>query len=64
MPRYYVNKRPGKNGKHKVHRFGCSWMPESENRLFVGNHARVDLALIRACMRLKKATAGCRFCRS
>ena len=37
MPVYYVNKKAQDNGDHEVHEAGCSYMPEDENRKFLGS---------------------------
>jgi hypothetical protein len=36
MSRYYVNKNAQDNGDHEVHKDGCSYMPEPENRKYLG----------------------------
>jgi len=33
MASYYVNKNAQSNGDHEVHKDGCTFMPEAENRL-------------------------------
>ena len=38
MANYYVNKNAQSNGDHEVHKSGCSFMPNEENRKFLGNH--------------------------
>lgn len=39
MPRYYVNKNTDDQGDHEVHKEGCSWLPEPDNRIYLGIHA-------------------------
>jgi hypothetical protein len=39
MALYYVNKNAQPNGDHEVHASTCTWLPESQNRLFLGNFA-------------------------
>jgi len=34
---YYVNKNAQANGDHEVHKSGCSYMPDSENRIYIGD---------------------------
>lgn len=36
MASYYVNKNAQSTGEHEVHRSGCSWMPETQNRIYLG----------------------------
>jgi len=36
MASYYVNKNSQANGDHEVHRTGCSFMPNAENRQYLG----------------------------
>lgn len=36
MPSYYVNKNAQSNGDHEVHKDGCSWLPDLENRQYLG----------------------------
>ena len=36
MPKYYVNKNAQDNGDHEVHKEGCSYMPDEENRQYLG----------------------------
>lgn len=34
---YYVNKNSQLNWDHEVHTSSCSWLPNSENRLYLWN---------------------------
>lgn len=34
--RFYVNKNAQSNGDHEVHRATCSWLPDVENRQYLG----------------------------
>lgn len=38
MARYYVNKNAQENGDHEVHELSCTFIPESENRRFLGEY--------------------------
>jgi len=38
MASYYVNKNAQANGDHEVHKYGCSWLPEVENRIYLDNY--------------------------
>ena len=33
---YYVNKNAQTTGEHEVHREDCKWLPDDENRLYLG----------------------------
>lgn len=46
--RFYVNKKAQSNGDHEVHRATCSWLPEPENRQYLGDFATPQQALIEA----------------
>ena len=35
--RFYVNKNAQPNGDHEVHRYDCSWLPDMENRIYLGD---------------------------
>ena len=37
MKLYYVNKNAQDTGEHEVHASGCSYMPNEENRLYLGS---------------------------
>ncbi|QTE22677.1 hypothetical protein [Polaribacter cellanae] len=38
MANYYVNKKAQSNRDHEVHKSGCSWLPELENRIYLGSY--------------------------
>lgn len=40
MAKNYVNKRAQSNGDHEVHKEGCARLPDSANRMYLGefNH--------------------------
>jgi hypothetical protein len=61
MASYYVNKNAQANGDHEVHKTGCSWMPESENRIYLGNFASCGPAVLEAKRHYAKAN-GCYYC--
>ena len=48
MPYYYVNKNQQANGDHEVHDGGCSWLPKSENRIYLGNFTTCGPAVTEA----------------
>ena len=45
MPVYYVNKNPQRNGDHEVHKDGCTYMPRTEHRFFLGLHTHCQAAV-------------------
>jgi len=36
MALYYVNKNAQPTGEHEVHKDDCSFLPDSENRIYLG----------------------------
>ena len=36
MVMYYVNKNAQTNGDHEVHLVGCFWLPDADNRIYLG----------------------------
>ena len=36
MDTYYVNSNAQPNGDHEVHKAGCRWLPEANNRVYLG----------------------------
>ena len=61
MARYYVNKNAQDNGDHEVHTTGCSFMPEPENRNYLGDFSSCGPAVAAAKKQYAKAD-GCFFC--
>lgn len=61
MDRYYVNKNAQSNGDHEVHKAGCSWMPEEENRLYLGLFASCHGA-VREAKKHYPQSNGCFYC--
>ena len=35
--RFYVNKYAQPTGEHEVHRSNCAWLPDAENRIYLGS---------------------------
>ena len=35
--RFYVNKYAQPTGEHEVHRSNCAWLPDAENRIYLGD---------------------------
>ena len=60
MEKYYVNKNAQSNGDHEVHILSCSWLPEPENRLYLGQFASCVPAVAEA-KRYYSLSNGCRW---
>jgi hypothetical protein len=37
MAKYHVNRNAQANRDHEVHTTGCSWLPDPENRIYLGD---------------------------
>ncbi|MBW1297022.1 hypothetical protein [Aquimarina litoralis] len=61
MPRYYVNKNAQTNGDHEVHKYGCPWLPNLENRIYLGEHTSCKSAVRKAKEYYRKVN-GCYHC--
>jgi len=61
MASYYVNKNAQSNGDHEVHKDGCTFMPEAENRLYLGNYFACAVAVSKAKETYPKSN-GCYYC--
>ena len=61
--RYYVNKNSQSNGDHKVHKEGCSRMPEEENKLYLGDFSSCHSAVNEAKKHYSQSN-GCYYCSS
>lgn len=61
MARYYVNKNAQNNGDHEVHKSGCSYMPDTENRLYLGDFDNCKDAIKEAKKTYSKSN-GCYYC--
>ncbi len=61
MSIYYVNKNPQANGDHEVHVSDCTFLPSSDNRLFLGNHFDCKSALVKARIHFPQSN-GCFYC--
>ena len=59
--RYYVNKNAQDNGDHEVHEEGCKWMPEKENRLYLGDFSNCHDAVKEAKKHYPQSN-GCYYC--
>ena len=63
MARYCVNKNAQSNGDHEVHRDGCSYMPQAQNQLPLGEHYTCVTA-VAAAKRVYPSANGCAYCSS
>ncbi|MCX6799483.1 MAG: hypothetical protein NTW59_05315, partial [Candidatus Diapherotrites archaeon] len=61
MDAYYVNKNAQANGDHEVHTETCTWLPDVENRLFLGNFTSCYPAVAEAKKHFIQSN-GCYFC--
>lgn len=59
--RFYVNKNAQNNGDHEVHRATCCWLPESENRQYLGDFATSQEA-VREARKYYNQVNGCYYC--
>ena len=61
MARYYVNRNAQPNGDHEVHEFSCYWLPEPENRQYLGEFTSCFPAVTEA-RRYYQQVNGCKHC--
>lgn len=61
MSRYYVNKNAQGNGDHEVHTTGCSYMPNEENKVYLGVFSTCRSAVTKAKDTYPKSN-GCFYC--
>ena len=61
MSKYYVNKNAQSNGDHEVHKEGCSYMPSSENRIYLGDFSNCNSA-VSAGKKHYDQVDGCYYC--
>lgn len=59
--RFYVNKNAQPNGDHEVHRATCSWLPDVENRQYLGEFSTSQEA-VRAAKKHYNHVDGCAYC--
>lgn len=61
MALYYVNKNAQSNGDHEVHKSGCSFMPDSDNRIYLGDFVFCSSAITEA-RKYFNDVDGCYYC--
>lgn len=62
MAYYCVNKKAQSNGDHEVHKVGCSWYPNEENRVLLGDHSHCSFAVSKAIALGYHTANGCAHC--
>ena len=61
MAYYYVNKNAQSNGDHEVHKLGCSHMPLTENRIYLGDYP-ICAPAVREAKKYYSTSDGCYYC--
>lgn len=59
--RYYVNKKAQANGDHEVHTETCSFLPQAQNRTYLGTYASCRPA-VAAAKKYYRQSNGCYYC--
>lgn len=58
---YYVNKNAQETKEHEVHKSDCSYLPDIENRIFLGNYPNCKYAIKKAKVYFEDID-GCAHC--
>ena len=58
---YYVNDNAQSNGDHEVHQSDCSYLPDPENRTYLGTFDSCAPA-VRAAKEIYRQSNGCYWC--
>lgn len=61
MNYYYVNKKAQTNGDHEVHILDCKYLPNTENRMYLGYFSNCKEA-VNESKKTYKQSNGCYFC--
>jgi len=61
MEEYCVNMNQQSNGDHEVHKLGCSYMPNPDNLMYLGEFISCELAIREARIYYSKVN-GCYYC--
>lgn len=61
MAAYYVNKNAQSSGEHEVHTKGCSYLPNVENRKYLGDFSSCKPAVTEAKKHYSNVD-GCYYC--
>lgn len=59
--RFYVNKYAQPTGEHEVHRFNCAWLPDAENRIYLGDFS-ISQAAVKEARKYYSCVDGCKHC--
>ncbi len=61
MPHYYVNRKAQSNGDHEVHTASCNYLPNEENKLYLGVFDTCGPA-VREAKKTYSQSNGCYYC--
>lgn len=61
MKKYYVNKNKQSNGDHEVHDADCKYLPNIENRIYLGEFSNCKPAVTEAKKTYSQSN-GCKTC--
>lgn len=61
MKKYYVNDNVQFNGDHEVHREDCQYLPQPQNRVYLGEYSNCEPAVTKAKGHYKQVN-GCKTC--
>lgn len=61
MDNYYVNKNAQSNGDHEVHKGSCIWLPDVDNRIYLGYFSNCRDAM-REAKKYYSDVDGCYYC--
>lgn len=61
MKKYYVNKKAQSNGDHEVHHQDCKYLPNSENRKYLGEFSNCKDA-VKEAKKTYTQSNGCKTC--
>lgn len=59
--RFYVNKNAQFGGEHEVHRYDCSWLPDAENRIYLGDF-KTSQEAVKEASNYYDCVDGCSYC--
>ena len=61
MASYYVSRNPQGNGDHEVHTSSCFFLPDSENRTYLGEFLACS-AVVNEARNYYAQVNGCYYC--
>ncbi|KVV14363.1 hypothetical protein ACRASX_02125 [Flavobacterium sp. TMP13] len=61
MKKYYVNKNAQSNGDHEVHTADCYYLPNVENRKYLGEFTSCSSAVLESKKTYRQSN-GCKTC--